>query len=147
MAVKTFSIYSAIVSLSLGEGVQPSSRVLKTDLTPPELAILAQIHGPEGLPPEHIVKTGEESFNENELRNALAEKYDTFNVNGRKILAEQFGAMGSLPTTAEDALGIDPPVEVDEDDREEFDALALQAAEAQARLRAEEDAKKLFDGA
>ncbi len=100
----TFKTYRALVRQTAGEGPLTFSSIVKEDLTAPELALLAMLHGPDGLPPDHIFETGEIEITQAELREDLAVRYRTDNTDGRKLLGDAFGAMGRLPRRAEEAI-------------------------------------------
>lgn len=103
MAKRQFTTYSAIVQSSGVPGA-PISRIHKTGLTAPEMAVLFAIHGRECMPREHVKITGKALIDENRLRTDIADRYRTQNIQGAAVLAELFGAMGALPLVVEDAI-------------------------------------------
>lgn len=99
---KQFRLYNVTVEIAGSAGMAtPKLRV-----TAPEIALLAAIHGQDAIIPRSIVWLRDQYVAKDpfELREELAEKYRTPNVDGAKLLAMTFGALGELPTHVEDVL-------------------------------------------
>ena len=99
-----FYVYDCIVKPASQQEAVRRSAIRKTALTAAEIAILVTIHDFDGVPNEHIHCVGMQKINEFDLRTMLMEKYTTQNHDGRKIMAEVFGARQSLPKTISAAI-------------------------------------------
>lgn len=150
MSIKNFKLYSAYVSPSAPNMAVRPSRIFRRDMTAAEIAILLSIHGVDAVDASAIIEQANTlDVDEPTLRDMLARVYDTVNVDGKKILAEAFGAFGTIPVDITQIMSV--TVKPDDNIDEQLAELAgkkddsgrpREGSEKQKKVRTKRAAKK-----